>query len=116
MQYQEQKLYTGNPRQLFSVRESRLLGGKKDGVRVADIHNGAPADRRSKSAAQADARTRPPRSDTRAEADWCTRHPAEYEQIVRPSMPPAFVPSLPAGCLTVPETVRQCCSLSCRAG
>ena len=40
MQYQEQKLYTGNPRQLFSVRESRLLGGKMDGVRVADIHNG----------------------------------------------------------------------------
>ena len=40
MQYQKQKLYTGNPRQLFSVRESRLLGGKMDGVRVADIHNG----------------------------------------------------------------------------
>ena len=40
MKYQEQRVYTGNPRQLFSVRESRLLGGKMDGVRVADIHNG----------------------------------------------------------------------------
>ena len=40
MKYQEQRVYTGNLRQLFSVRESRLLGGKMDGVRVADIHNG----------------------------------------------------------------------------
>lgn len=41
MHYQEQKLYTGSLRQLFSVREARLLGGKADGVRVADVHNGA---------------------------------------------------------------------------
>lgn len=40
MEYQEQKTYVGNLRQLFGVRESRLAGGKADGVRVIDLHNG----------------------------------------------------------------------------
>ena len=40
MQYLEEKQYIGNREQLFSVRESRLIGGRADGVRVVDIHNG----------------------------------------------------------------------------
>ena len=40
MRYQDERLYTGSLRQLFGVRESRLIGGKADGVRVVDIHNG----------------------------------------------------------------------------
>jgi len=40
MNYSELKSYTGSREQLFSVRESRLVGGRADGVRVVDIHNG----------------------------------------------------------------------------
>ena len=40
MNYSELKPYVGNREQLFSVRESRLVGGRADGVRVVDIHNG----------------------------------------------------------------------------
>ena len=40
MNYQEQRTYVGNLRQLFGLRESRLAGGKADGVRIVDIHNG----------------------------------------------------------------------------
>lgn len=40
MTYQEEKLYVGNREQLFSVKESRLCGGRQDGVRVVDISNG----------------------------------------------------------------------------
>ena len=40
MKYQEQRTYVGNLRQLFGLRESRLAGGKADGVRIVDIHNG----------------------------------------------------------------------------
>ena len=40
MNYQEQRPYVGNLRQLFGLRESRLAGGKADGVRIVDIHNG----------------------------------------------------------------------------
>ena len=40
MNYIEEKQYIGNRDQLFSVRESRLVGGRADGVRVIDIHNG----------------------------------------------------------------------------
>lgn len=40
MNFREQTEYVGNLRQLFSVRESRLCGGKSEGVRVVDIHNG----------------------------------------------------------------------------
>lgn len=40
MNYFETKPYVGNREQLFSVRESRLIGGRADGVRVVDIHNG----------------------------------------------------------------------------
>ncbi len=40
MNYSETKQYIGNREQLFSVRESRLVGGRADGVRVVDIQNG----------------------------------------------------------------------------
>ena len=40
MNYSDMKPYVGNREQLFSVRESRLVGGRADGVRVVDIHNG----------------------------------------------------------------------------
>ena len=40
MDYSEMKPYIGNREQLFSVRESRLIGGRADGIRVVDIHNG----------------------------------------------------------------------------
>jgi len=40
MKYESIKHYIGNPEQLFSVRESRLCGGRADGVRVIDVHNG----------------------------------------------------------------------------
>ena len=40
MNYSEVKQYVGNREQLFTVRESRLVGGRADGVRVVDIHNG----------------------------------------------------------------------------
>ena len=34
MDYESIKQYIGNRQQLFSVRESRLTGGRADGVRV----------------------------------------------------------------------------------
>ena len=40
MKYQDEKQYIGNREQLFSVRQSRLTGGRADGVRIVDIHNG----------------------------------------------------------------------------
>ena len=40
MNYIEEKQFVGNREQLFSVRESRLIGGRADGVRVVDLHNG----------------------------------------------------------------------------
>ncbi len=40
MDYESIKQYIGNRQQLFSVRESRLVGGRADGVRVIDVHNG----------------------------------------------------------------------------
>jgi len=40
MDYETMKQYVGNRAQLFSVRESRLCGGRGDGVRVVDVHNG----------------------------------------------------------------------------
>ena len=40
MDYESIKQYIGNRQQLFSVRESRLTGGRADGVRVIDVQNG----------------------------------------------------------------------------
>lgn len=40
MKYSESKPYIGNREQLFSVRESRLIGGRSDGVHVVEIQNG----------------------------------------------------------------------------
>ena len=40
MDYESIKQYIGNRQQLFSVRESRLSGGRADGVRVIDVQNG----------------------------------------------------------------------------
>ena len=40
MNYQQQKAYVGSRQQLFSVRESRIEGGRGDGVRIVDVHNG----------------------------------------------------------------------------
>lgn len=40
MNYWQEKAYVGNLRQLFGVREARLMGGKADGIRVVDMHNG----------------------------------------------------------------------------
>lgn len=40
MNYWQEKTYVGNLRQLFGVREARLSGGKSDGIRVVDLHNG----------------------------------------------------------------------------
>lgn len=40
MKYQQEKQYIGNREQLFSIRQSRLIGGRADGVRVIDLHNG----------------------------------------------------------------------------
>lgn len=40
MNYQQEKQYIANIEQLFSVRRSRLAGGRADGVQVIDIHNG----------------------------------------------------------------------------
>lgn len=40
MNYPSIKPYIGNLEQVFSVRKSRIDGGRGDGVRIVDVHNG----------------------------------------------------------------------------
>ena len=40
MSYQRIKPYLGSLEQIFSLRRSRIDGGRGDGVRVIDVHNG----------------------------------------------------------------------------